>query len=210
MAKLLIKELCKQQGIPLKIMAGKMGMSPSTFTQFISSANPSIPTLERIAGVLNVNVGDLFERKYARVLGFVATDNASCVINSKEDWVVASQQIDGLAKAPYYADLEALRKAVEKFVKDNLKSRKSASFMAQIGADEIITIVNHPLNVEYPSGEDESFVDYTLTICTGNGVITTLEYSTLEYRKDLKGMIQEIWNDVEAIFEDTNFGEELK
>lgn len=210
MAKLLIKEICKQQGIPLKIMADKMGMSASTFTQFINSPNPSIPTLERIASVLKVNVGDLFSRQYKRVTGFVSTDAGSVTITSKEDWVNASRLIDGLVKVPIYADLASLRIEVEKFIGRTLKSLKNDCLMAQLGADEIIVVVASAVPVEMPNWEDKSYVDFSLVKCVGDGSTSLHTYSTQEYTNDLPGMISDLCNDIEAIYEDAEFGTKLK
>lgn len=206
MSKLLIKELCKQQGIPLKVMAEKMGMSASTFTQYLSSPNPSIPTLQRIADVLKVNVGDLFERKYKRVTGFVATDKVSITINSKEDWVRASQSIDGLVKVPLYVDLEEFRNDIDKFVRRTAKGEQCASFMAQLGAERVVSLI-----ALSRCEECVQYMEYCLTYCTGDGEIAAPHgLSTLEYEGDLDGLIQEICNTAEAVYEDKEYGEELK
>lgn len=209
MAKLLIKSLCKAKGIPMKVMAEKMGMDASTFSQFVSSPNPSIPTLERIAGVLNVNIGDLFERKYELVSGFLATSKESFIVKSKEDWAVATQKIDGYVKAPYYANVEDLRKDVQHFVVETENKKTDAVFMAQLGADVIVTLIAYP-TVEIDENESVSYEEYRLVTCDGNSNTKGFFFSTLEFQGDLNGLVQEIWNDVEAVYEDTEFGEELK
>ena len=213
MAKLLIKELCKQQGIPLKLMAEKMGMSASTFTQFLNSPNPSIPTLERIAEVLKVNVGDLFGQKYKRVTGFVATDNESVTIKSKEDWVKASKFIDGLVKVPLYVDLEAFRKDVDRFVRHTAEGEKCASFWAQLGAERIISLTAIFRGGEYCEecgNEFPQYTEYCLISCTGEGDIAVpYVLSTLEYNGDLDGLISEICNTAESVYEDKDYGENI-
>ena len=140
MAKLLIKELCKNQGIPLKVLAEKMGMTPSVMSQFLTSPNPSIPTLERIASVLKVNIGDLFEKKYNHFTGFVATNTESLVISTKEEWVKASRMIDGLVRLPLYSDIQSLRKDIEAFIVAVERKKEDGAFMAQMGADLIVSI----------------------------------------------------------------------
>lgn len=209
MAKLLIKSLCKQKGIPMKVMAEKMGMDASTFSQFVSSPNPSIPTLERIADVLNVNIGDLFESKYERVVGFLATRNEAIIVKSKEEWACATQQIDGYAMPPFYKDIDALRKKIAAFIRETENKKVRAEFMAQLNSDVIITLIAYPSEDMYEN-EQFTYEEYRLVKCVGSGNVKGYSYSTLEYQNDLQGLIQEMWNDVEAVYEDKEYGEELK
>lgn len=211
MAKLLIKEMCKSQGIPLKVLAEKMGMSASVLSQFLNSPNPSIPTLERIASVLKVNLGDLFEKKYNHITGFISTDKESMVINTKEEWVKASQKVDGLVKLPLYPDILSLRKDIDKFVSEARDSKRNCAFMAQMGADLIVSIAS-AYHCEYDENEnlEADYQDYYVNLCWGNGKVKNIFYSTLENEGDFRGLVQTMQNDIEQIYEDEEFGEDLK
>lgn len=189
----------------MKVMAEKMGMDASTFSQFVNSPNPSIPTLERIANVLHVNIGDLFDRKYEQVSGFLATGKESIIVNSKEDWAIAAQKIDGLAKPPLFIDISTLRQAIELFVIDSMKKKKNAVIMAQLGADEIITLIAE-VEEEYIGEQD---ILFRLVTCHGNGVLNLYRYSAIENHGDYNGMIEEICNDIESLYEDKDYGKAL-
>ena len=54
-----ITELCKERGVTQKALAEKIGLSPVGLAKAISG-NPTIETLEKIAGGLGVSVSDLF------------------------------------------------------------------------------------------------------------------------------------------------------
>lgn len=84
MAKLLIKSLCKEKGIAMKDMAAKLGMDASTFSQFINSPNPSIPTLERIADYLDVTLPELFEQRATNnIYGVLYINNKPHIVNNR-------------------------------------------------------------------------------------------------------------------------------
>ena len=53
-----IKEICKAQGVTLKDVADRMGITDIALRKAISG-NPTIKTLERIADALGVNVVEL-------------------------------------------------------------------------------------------------------------------------------------------------------
>lgn len=210
MAKLLIKELCKNQGIPLKVLAEKMGMTPSVMSQFLTSPNPSIPTLERIASVLRVNIGDLFEKKYNHFTGFVATNTESLVISTKEEWVKASRMIDGLVRLPLYSDIQSLRKDIEAFIVAVESKKEDGAFMAQMGADLIISIsADYVCDYDDDGKLSAEYEQFYVNVCTENGMIEHLKYSTLEDKGDLQGMIKRMEADIEKVFEDSEYGESL-
>lgn len=211
MAKLLIKEMCKSQGIPLKVLAEKMGMSASVMSQFLNSPNPSIPTLERIASVLKVNVGDLFEKKYNHITGFISTGTESMIINNKEEWVKASQKVDGLVKLPLYSDVLSLREDIEKFVKKTMDTKGNDAFMAQMGADLIVSIsASHQSDTDADGNINADYKEYYVNLCQGDGKVECFFYSTLENVGDIKGMIQTMQNDIEQIYDDDEYGCDLK
>lgn len=86
MAKLRIKSLCKEKGIALKDMAAKLGMDASTFSQFINSPNPSIPTLERIADYLSVGLPELFEQPTTNnIYGVLYVNNEPHIVKNRAE-----------------------------------------------------------------------------------------------------------------------------
>ena len=58
MATLRVKEICKEQGMTLADLAGKMQITASALSQNLKK--PSFDTLEKLADALNVEVADLF------------------------------------------------------------------------------------------------------------------------------------------------------
>ena len=56
-----IKELCKERGITQADLARRLGIRPSSLSQAISRNRLSAEYLERIASVLHVSIGELFE-----------------------------------------------------------------------------------------------------------------------------------------------------
>ena len=63
-----VKQICKEQGLTLKELAAKLEIS-ETGLRKILAGNPTIGTLEKIAGVLGVGCIDLLETpKEAKVI----------------------------------------------------------------------------------------------------------------------------------------------
>ena len=54
-----VKEICKEKGMQMQELADKLGITRITLTRNISG-NPTIGTLESIAGALGVSVPELF------------------------------------------------------------------------------------------------------------------------------------------------------
>ena len=82
--KLRVKELCEKQGISLSKMAIKMGVARETLSRQINeTANPTINTLADMAGVLNVEVSDLFTDN--KITGAIRVGDVLHTIDSKED-----------------------------------------------------------------------------------------------------------------------------
>lgn len=79
-----VKEICKEKGITIQKLAEKMNISRVGLSQHING-NPSVEVLERIAGALNIEVRDLFEKSSTEVVGAVRIGGDTHVINSKED-----------------------------------------------------------------------------------------------------------------------------
>lgn len=58
-----IKELCKERGILMKDLAGKLGITSIGLSKSINQPYPQLQTLERIATALGVEVSELFAPK---------------------------------------------------------------------------------------------------------------------------------------------------
>lgn len=59
--RLRVKEICKERGLTLKLLAEKMKVSPETLTRAISNnANPTLNTLQKIAVALDLDIAELF------------------------------------------------------------------------------------------------------------------------------------------------------
>lgn len=85
MTKLRVKELCKEKGITLAILATKMNVSASAVTQYLKSDNISTATLIKFAEALGVKLDDLVVREGCNINGFVDVNGRVFRINSKSD-----------------------------------------------------------------------------------------------------------------------------
>ena len=85
MTKLRVKELCKQKGITLAILADKMGVTASAVTQYLKSDNISSATLIKFADILGVKLDDLIVKEGCYINGFVDVNGQVYRINSKKD-----------------------------------------------------------------------------------------------------------------------------
>ena len=85
MTKLRVKELCKEKGITLAVLADKMGVTASAVTQYLKTDNISSATLIRFAELLGVKLDDLVVREGCNINGFVDVDGQMFRINRKED-----------------------------------------------------------------------------------------------------------------------------
>lgn len=66
MAKLIIKEICKQKGITQKELAESIGLSSVGLAKAIAG-NSTISTLGKIANGLGVEIPDLFEQSTTKI-----------------------------------------------------------------------------------------------------------------------------------------------
>ena len=87
MTKLRVKELCKEKGITLAVLAERMGVTASAVTQYLKSDNISSATLIKFAEILGVKIDDLVVREGCNINGFVDVNGHVYRINSKDDVV---------------------------------------------------------------------------------------------------------------------------
>lgn len=85
MTKLRVKELCKEKGITLAVLATKMNVSASAVTQYLKSDNITTATLIKFAEALGVKLDDLVVREGCNINGFVDVNGRVFRINSKSD-----------------------------------------------------------------------------------------------------------------------------
>ncbi len=66
MATLRVKEICKDQGITLADLAGKLQITASALSQNLKK--PSFDTLDKLASALNVEVAELFASSKSQIV----------------------------------------------------------------------------------------------------------------------------------------------
>lgn len=62
-----IKEIAKSRHITLKDIAEQIGITPTTLSRIIKGDNTTVETLEKIANVLEVKVGELFKDNSSQI-----------------------------------------------------------------------------------------------------------------------------------------------
>ena len=83
--KLRIKEVCQMRNITQKELAEKLGVSEVTLSR-ASNGNTSLPLLEKIANLLNINIAELFSPLgHDEVSGYVKIKGTIYEIRSFED-----------------------------------------------------------------------------------------------------------------------------
>ena len=85
MTKLRVKEICKEKGMTLAILAEKMGVSASAVSQYLKSDSISTATLVKFADVLGVKLDDLIVKDVASVNGFIEVNGTIHRVTRKED-----------------------------------------------------------------------------------------------------------------------------
>lgn len=82
--KLRIKEVCQMRNTTQKELAEKIGVSEVTLSR-ASNGNTSLPLLERIADVLEVDIAELFKPSSGGIIGVIRIRNTNYNINSVAD-----------------------------------------------------------------------------------------------------------------------------
>jgi DNA-binding Xre family transcriptional regulator len=78
-----VKRICKEHGIQLKDLAGKMGIDPASLTRALNG-NARFDTIERIASALGVSMKSLFE-PLDDVEGYIRIGERVYQFNSKQE-----------------------------------------------------------------------------------------------------------------------------
>ncbi len=129
MAKLIVKELCKQRGISLKTLAERMQITPSALSQSLNT-NPSVQTLDKVAQALGVDIPDLFDRSYPKINGFVQVEDQIMPVTSADDWINVATKMEGLAHPQRFNQLEGHEIAISHFVKSTVASELNNAMIA--------------------------------------------------------------------------------
>lgn len=88
-----IKEVCKEKNISLAEVAKQIGISPITLSQSLNG-NPTLARLTEVAGVLGVDVSELFERPVSNeVYGCLYVNGKPVIVESKDDIITLLNNI---------------------------------------------------------------------------------------------------------------------
>lgn len=82
--KLRIKEVCQMRNTTQKELAEKIGVSEVTLSR-ASNGNTSLPLLERIADVLEIDIAELFKPSSGGIIGVIRIRDTNYNINSVSD-----------------------------------------------------------------------------------------------------------------------------
>lgn len=82
--KLRIKEVCQMRNTTQKELAEKIGVSEVTLSR-ASNGNTSLPLLERIADVLEIDIAELFKPSSGGIIGVIRIRDTNYNINSVPD-----------------------------------------------------------------------------------------------------------------------------
>lgn len=194
MAKLLVKELCKQRGISLKTLAERMHITPSALSQSLNT-NPSIMTLEKVAQTLGVDLPDLFEKARPTINGFVQVKDQIVPVTSPNDWVIVSTMIGGLAHPQRFDGIEGHEIAISNFVKSTIGGEQDSAMMAWF-ATSLFTLTY-----------DSQTKRYTLASCAGD-MVNSQVYQAHDYIQGdpTKGHYESLINAIIIDLEANHFG----
>ena len=79
-----IKEICKEKGVSMTILAEKLGITSVSLSQCLSG-NPTIKRLQEIADALGVDIIELFEQPTTSVQGCIFIGGEPHIVKSKTD-----------------------------------------------------------------------------------------------------------------------------
>lgn len=96
--KLRIKEVCQMRNTTQKELAEKIGVSEVTLSR-ASNGNTSLPLLERIADVLEVDIAELFAPSSGGIIGVIRIRDTNYNINSVSD---LQNLVNGIERGDIY------------------------------------------------------------------------------------------------------------
>lgn len=89
-----IKDVCKEKGITVSLLAEKMGIKQESLSRAING-NPTLETLEKIANALEVDITELFAPSSSGgIIGVIRVGDTNYNINSVSDLSNLLDKID--------------------------------------------------------------------------------------------------------------------
>ena len=151
-----IKEVCNEKGITMSSLADKMNISKVTLSQSING-NPTVGTLQKIAGALGVKVVELFE--------------ASNAISNPD------------SQTPAVSLLDSVKEYAEKNKGSDSKHRKATALYLHLQRYNVDVKISQ-INKAYIDGFTEYLKTNTKlsneTVKTYIDVLKTVLYSTID------------------------------
>lgn len=89
-----VKELCKEKGLTLQQLAEYMGVNRVSLSNSING-NPTIGTLEKVAGALGVDVVELFAKR-GDFIAFVRRDGVTHTFDTENDLIAYTETLKAL------------------------------------------------------------------------------------------------------------------
>ncbi len=89
-----IKELCKEKGILFKDLAAAVGVHDVTLRASLQG-NPTIGTLEKVAGALGVDIVELFAKR-GDFIAFVRRDGVTHTFDTENDLIAYTETLKAL------------------------------------------------------------------------------------------------------------------
>ena len=83
-----LKEILKSKGITQLKFSELIGIRPEALSRILADrGNPNMLIIQKMANILDVNIGDLFEneKEEKKICGYLEFNDKICKINSIED-----------------------------------------------------------------------------------------------------------------------------
>lgn len=91
-----IKELCREKGMTISSIAEQIGTTQTSLSRALGdNGNPTLETLEKVAGALDVDVQELFASLSGGIIGVIRVGDTNYNINSVPD---LSRLLDGIER----------------------------------------------------------------------------------------------------------------
>ena len=94
-----IKEIAKSKGISMTDIADRLGINPITLSKSLNG-NPTLSRLTEVAGILGVDVAELFEyqKKGEDIHGCIFVEGKPVIINNKDELFELVRSINSKGK----------------------------------------------------------------------------------------------------------------
>lgn len=179
-----VSEICKERGISMSDLAGRMGVKQANLSQSLRH-NPTLSTLQSIAENLGVGIQELFVREENRLSGYVEAGGKITKVCSRADLL----PFVGTFGIKAYSNYRICKKDLSAFIRRSLGQDRMSSFSAILDGEHIVSLVSAP---------EEDDTRFYLTVFTEgqeafNEAFCALEYSDGEGNTDIDDLIHGIW-----------------